>query len=328
MKEELPRVYLSGSFSMKPEQEKEWLVVTGCKYKCYSYAFVAEDAFMYSKPMNEMMEMGIEKGVGIMMDSGAYSFHQFTHKKKHTKKSKSRYQLVDDLREKTVKHYVQFIKDNEGRFDFYVNFDYVKDAEKVYAMQKRIERMGIRPMPMFHGDATIDWLERYLEEGYDYIGLGSLKKARSTWRGHQQFYDEVFDLISKYEVRGRQIKTHGFARTSMAMMFNWPWYSVDSSTWARAGGMGLIIIPSNKGIKTFHASNRAVSSGKSTHMLEGVSRKHIEQFVGERGFDLGKLRESKHQRDLFNGYIFSRILEWKKPYLERAGEKTKWASLL
>lgn len=314
---------------MKPHHEQEWLKVTDCHYKCWSHAFIEQGGLHYMKSMEDMMNMDIEHGVGIMMDSGAFSFHQMTKKKK-TKSGKTSYQKVDDktLLDETVRRYVKFIQRRGEEFDFFVNFDYVKDSKTVWDMQKRLEKMGIRPMPMYHGDSSIEWFRRYLEEGYDYIGLGSLKQPRSSWRAAQQFIDDVFNEIEKFEVRGRKIWMHGFGRTSYALMWGWPWGSVDSSTWARVGGHGRILIPTSKKITMIHVSNRGTTSGHGTHGLEKTSLKHIEKFVEARGFDLGKLRESKHQRDLFNGFIFSHINDFKQAYLERRGEKTKWETLL
>ena len=334
MKEVLPKIYLSGSFSLKKGKEEEWIRRTGTQYKCYSYAFVGEDAFFYCEQLKDMLDVDIRMDVGIMIDSGAFSFHRFMHKQKMTKSGKElRIELVDKLRDETIEKYVEFIKRRGNEFDFYVNFDIVKDAKIVYRMQKKLEKMGIKPMPMIHGDSGIEWLERYLEEGYNYIGIGSsggTATVRRKWKGNTYYMDSCFNLIDKYSVRGRKIKVHGFGRTSMAMMFGWPFYSVDSSTWAKAGAFGAILIPSDKGLKSFSVSLRRGhrSQSKTSHMLEGVTRKHVIDFIESRGFSYKLMTESKYERDTWNGWVTAHLHEWKEPFLERSGVHRRYDVLL
>jgi len=312
---------------MNVAKQKEWLEKTGCQYQCFSFAFVGEKAFYYSVGMRDMMDLAIQKGVGIMMDSGAFSFHKFM-KKKPTKSSGTRYHLVEDLREKTIQDYVEFIKTRGKQFDFYVNFDYTKDIQKVYEVQKKLEKMGINPMPIFHGDGKLDGLERYLDEGYNYIGTGSMANPRPLWTEKALYYDSIFNLIQKYETRGRKIKVHGFGITYPAAMWTWPWYSVDSTTWCMNGAMGRILIPTIRGLRAFHCSEREADLRQATNMLEPSAIKSVTDFVESKGFNFADLRKYKQQRDIFNGWVFSHLNEWKDRWTEHRGTRVKWQHVI
>lgn len=314
-----PLMYLSGGFTVPLEKEKSWLKRSGCTHRCYSYAYVRENAIYYDKRVEGCMEIDIDRNIGIMMDSSAFTFHGLA--KTGRARGLSEDQIVD-LRNKVMADYAKFIKENKGRFDFFVNFDYIKHAPTVYKVQKKLEKQGILPMPMFHGDSGFTWLKKYLDEGYDYIGLGSDKNLRN-WNDRKRYRDRAFNLAAKY----KNVRFHGFAATGYHTMFMWPFYSVDSSSWAKISGFGLIIIinPVNGQIQYVHVSDKLCIANKNQYSrMEESVKKSIRNWVEGHGFDFDKVRSNPYERGLFNAWVFSHI----HSLVMEPQKETKWRSIL
>lgn len=306
--EKLPKLYLSAGFLTTPDTEKAWLKRTGVKYRCFSYAYVRPDAFYYDPRMAAVLDVDIKNGVGIMMDSSAFSFHRMMYvgKKKNLK-----YHQVEKMQKEVMLDYIEFIKERGKQFDFYVNCDFKKDSPYIYKMQQTLERAGIKPMPMTHGDKNMSWLQRYIDEGYDYIGIGSSAAVRSpAWKSLRYYYDAVFALLAKYP----KVRVHGFAQTSYAMMFGYPWYSVDSASWAKISAYGQILMPKPRDgmFKLIHVSERHSQGNKVTYnKMEKSIRKTIEDYVESFGFNFGKVRKDHIERATFNAYLYAHINDLK-----------------
>ena len=170
-----------------------------------------------------------------MLDSGAYS-------------AWTRGARID------IREYIQFIQRNEALLACYVNLDVIagdggnrawrqadieKAAAQSYANQQRMKDAGLRPIPVFHQDEVVHWLERYLSDGECYIGLSPYK--RQNRRDAVRWLDRCFTLLT---ANGRPlVKTHAFGVTSPIILHRYPWASADSSKWALAAGFGQVPVP-------------------------------------------------------------------------------------
>src|ERR1019366_743547 len=110
-----------------------------------------------------------KNGLGIMMDSSAHSFHKLVQQ--GLRKTSGSWNIHDfnKLRNETIKGYAKFVKQKQKDWDFYVTFDYVRDCPTIYEMQKQLEGMKIRPVPVYHGDQPDMWLEKYCKEGHKLV---------------------------------------------------------------------------------------------------------------------------------------------------------------
>lgn len=317
-----PIIYISGGYSVPPEKEKSWLRRTKCTHRCYSYAYVRKGAFFYDERVEKDWRIDLGKGIGIMMDSSAFSFHWFARAGGKVKKYK--FTRVEELREYVIGDYTKFVQEVGTGCDFYVNFDYVKRGQIVYDMQKKLEGEGIMPMPMFHGDSGFTWLRKYIDEGYKYIGIGSSAEFRRKWEHYRRYLDGVFETAERY---GKGIKFHGFAATGFPMMFGWPWYSVDSASWAKITGMGQIIVihPVTGSFQYIHVSERVSEHNRSSYnRMQPTVRHAIHDFVEKEGFDFDKIRTDPYERGLYNAYMYATIHRF-KPKEEMF---TRWRSVL
>lgn len=97
-----------------------------------------------------------------------------------------------------------------------------ESAQKGWNNMLYIEKHGIKVIPVFHQHETMDWLDKICQHT-DYFGVSPAndvtKKQRIEW------LDTVYSIIKgKY-------KTHGFGATAKDIIYRYPWYSVDSTSW-------------------------------------------------------------------------------------------------
>jgi hypothetical protein len=142
-----------------------------------------------------------------------------------------------------VKEYAAFVKRYQKVIDFYANVDVIPDPELTWRNQQHIEKeYGLRPVPVVHYTTDLKWLRRYIDAGYDFIGLGGLVGADSH-ESRQSWLDRAFDLVCDNPQRLPCVRLHGFGVTRHSLMVRYPWWSVDSTRWAKAGAYGSILVP-------------------------------------------------------------------------------------
>lgn len=127
-----------------------------------------------------------------------------------------------------VVEYANWIKRYKHLFTTYANLDVIGDAEETRDNQKRLEDLGLEPLPVFHTGENWEYLEWYVER-YPYIALGGMV----PYMRHQKKI--IPWIIKAYKLAAGRSVFHGFGATSWNVINNFPWYSVDSSSW----GMGF-----------------------------------------------------------------------------------------
>jgi len=260
-----------------------------------------------------------------MMDSGAFSFHQMLRAlAKSNKRSLSAEEMVN-LRLRTIDSYVEFCKKGSEDWDFYINFDMVPKASIVYKMQKELERQGLKPVPVFHGDDGVDWFKRYVDEGHKLICVGGAgyRTKRPGWDAQREYFDIVFNEAEKYNV-----KVHGLAQTALSIMFCFPFESVDSATWAIAGTFGCILhVDRNSGkVGPLHVSTVESKIPNSYDKMPKAVKKEIQNLVEAEGFDFQKVRTTAFERSIYNAKMFTTHIMELKEFIGRS--KARWESLI
>lgn len=185
----------------------------------------------------------------MFLDSGAHSLfniHEYNPSKsksygarQDTKydyyRTKEFWQYVDD--------YAEFLKHNASTVHHYVNVDAIHNPEITWEVQKYLENNHhLTPVPVVHAGTEVKWLLKYLKEGYPYIGLGGVALEGSR----QDYYvwaDTMYRTICPSPKYLPNTKFHGFAMTSWKMITRYPWWSVDSASWAKNAGHGGLYVP-------------------------------------------------------------------------------------
>lgn len=169
-------------------------------------------ALKKDKRFIEAVEAGEDLPVEVFLDSGAFSVSTQGH-------------AVD------VYEYGRWLQDHHQYFVTYANLDVIghgkESSEGTWRNQRILEdEFGLSPLPVFHSGEDWKVLERYLEAGYGYIGLGGLvgsaKKNLLPW------------LVQCFQMAEGSAVFHGFGQTTGTVLFSFPWFSADSSSWAAA----------------------------------------------------------------------------------------------
>ena len=204
-----------------PVWREEW--VLGIKpERLFSYHIITTNmpCFEVAKTMKQE-----NKSIKLFLDSGAFS-------------AKTQGIEID------IDTYIAFIKENLDVLEVYANLDVIGDPAATLENQKYMEKAGLKPLPTFHKGEPVKFLKYYIDN-YDYIALGGLVGGANSDR--PAVLDHYFsDFICKHDGYPR-VKVHGFGMTSLDLIWRYPWYSVDSTSWVMSSRTGSIMIPQPDG---------------------------------------------------------------------------------
>lgn len=247
--------------------------------------------------------MNKEKKFDLMLDSGAFS--AWTQKKE-----------ID------IDEYIAFIQRWKDYIKYYINLDSIpKDpmknptkqeaeeaAQKSWDNLKYMESKGLTPLPVYHRGEDLQWLQKMINEGYTYICVAP--HAPSV-EDKILFLDIVFDFICDEEGYPR-INLHALGTTSVHILFRYPWFSSDSTTWSRAGRYGDIFIPQlgEDGNFIYNKSPMIVGVCKEErnmkrhinhlYCLPKQVRQKMEKYINDKGYSLEELSSNWVKRDELN----------------------------
>lgn len=145
-----------------------------------------------------------------------------------------------------VDAYCEFVKENAHAIDYYANVDVIHNPKLSWKVLKYMETQhGLSPVPVIHMGTSVKVLKKHLDAGYSYVGLGGVA-LEGTRTSYINWADEMFQFICDTPDRTPRVKVHGFAMTAYASLVRYPWWSVDSTSWAKAGGFGMVYFPNPK----------------------------------------------------------------------------------
>lgn len=129
--------------------------------------------------------------------------------------------------------YAGWVKRWEPLFTVYANLDVIGAPQATRDNQTRLEQVhGLDPMPVFHTGEPFEWLDKYLADGYTYIALGKLLgnpvKVLRPW------------LAQCFKMAEGRAVFHGFGMTTWPLLKEFPFYSVDSSSWGSVFRYGTL----------------------------------------------------------------------------------------
>jgi len=159
-----------------------------------------------------------ERGFNIFLDSGGY-----TARKQGT--------YID------VERYGEFLKRNKDYIFTAANLD-VMDTGKALENQMYLEK--IYPvLPVYHYSEYVEKKKQLLKdfcEGYEFVAVGGIAGMNPDKRLLKNFLNYCFRMFIKYKT-----KVHGFGITSLEMLKEYPFYTVDSTAWLVGGKFGTIL---------------------------------------------------------------------------------------
>lgn len=153
----------------------------------------------------------------ILLDSGAFSV-----------KNSGKTILIDE--------YIYYILTNNIKQ--YIVLDEIGNPVETMKNQKIMEENGTIPIPVFHMGSPIDYLYCLVDK-YSYICLGGMVKRK--------FKDKIIFLTNIFN-KFPFTKFHGLGVTDTRIIANFPFYSVDSTTWLVAAKFKKILNDQGKQI--------------------------------------------------------------------------------
>lgn len=249
----------------------------------------------------------------FFLDSGAYSAW--------TKGS------VIDLDE-----YCIFIKANIDHIDVYPCLDVIPGkpgvgnateaerdaaADQTWANYLYMVAEGLDPIPVYHYGEHGRHLERMLAYGCQYIGIGGLVGVPGPLR--LLWLDRLFKRIT--DSRGMPIvKTHGFGMTSVPLIFRYPWYSVDSTTWIKITMSGAVMLPAQVDgrfvfdrvpmtVSVSDRSPKAEEGGKHVNTMAPRMRAILDDWLEQCGKTVPECASHYYHRAVVNVSFFKRVSE-------------------
>ena len=274
----------------------------------------------------------------LFLDSGAHSIFQWLIKEKKeykrnspTLKTDYTYVESDEFWE-YIDNYGKFIQEHKDKFSVCVNVDVFGKNELSWKIQKYLEdTYKAKIIPVFHFMEDVKWLKKMMEN-YEYIGIGGMGDPEVVTKNtYLRWADSVFKIVCQNKKRP-EWKTHGFAMTSVDLLFRYPWFSTDSTSWMMFSQFGAILLPKiidgeeryDMTPQIFFLSIRSKKKDKvGDHFdtLSKMEKNRIISFFNREGFELGEstwdgkketvikegLKNNHHMRDHWNFLYYLKV---------------------
>lgn len=174
------------------------LSVSGAKKILFSYYYHSDKKF------GELKKRFFPNGIKVFADSGGFT-------------------AMEQGVEIDLPTYCKWLKENSQHFDAYANLDVIGNQVLTRRNQAFMEEEGTSPLPVFHVGSGFKELQRLCEQ-YSYVAIGGMVPYMKKAKDINAFLKRVFDIAG-------DTKLHGFGCTNLKVLFEFPWYSVDSATW-------------------------------------------------------------------------------------------------
>lgn len=200
--------------------------------------------------------------------------------------------------------YCNYVKRNEDIFkrlddgNLMVSvLDGIGDPLATYRNQLSMEALGVRPLPCFHYGEDERYLDYYIAN-YEYITIGGMvgksKKQLIDWLD-LLWEDHMIDSSGHPKA-----KFHAFGITAREIMYRYPWYSVDSSSWIQAASFGFLLTPEFGIIQVSEKSRNRHIQGQHLCNFSELERQHIISTFEKAGFTEERLSTAYESRVAYN----------------------------
>jgi hypothetical protein len=256
----------------------------------------------------------------FFLDSGAHSLYTLHVIEEGHKNGYKWYKSKEFIR--YVDSYAKFLKENKDGIDFYANVDIIFNPKMTWQVQKYMEdKHGLSPVPLIHYGTPMEWVDKYVEAGYSLLGVGGLGQE-VTMRAYINWGDRLFERLCQSPSRLPRVRTHGFAMTSFPLMARWPWWSVDSASWAKLAGYGSIYVPHRRNGKwDFGLQPYMIAF---SHRLQPSEKRIVFDWLDYVNVPFGSRKEGTTERygviseynarAVANARFFQKLAEWLPKY--------------
>jgi hypothetical protein len=95
-------------------------------------------------------------------------------------------------------------------------------------------------IPTYHSGKDLNYLKRYLDKS-EIVAVGG--SADDPPKKREEQLDHIWQTYLLDRNGKPRAKIHGLGLTSAELVAKWPWYSVDSTSWAKDAGYRSVLIP-------------------------------------------------------------------------------------
>jgi hypothetical protein len=217
-------------------------------------------------------------------------------------------------------HYAQFVKDTAGYWSVCSSLDVIGEGEAAaqasWEMYQRLLDLGADVIPVFHVREPDKWLEHYIRLGVPYLAIGGMVPEAKGWLKDR--LDGLWGRILTDEKGRARTQVHGFGLTTFDLMFRYPWYSVDSTSWLMTGVYGACVLPLPDALGGPPRIRRVFFSAESpqARRLEGwhyhsltmvpddPRRKAVDDLLLKYGVTAEQCSQTYQYRDLVNAAVY------------------------
>jgi hypothetical protein len=155
------------------------------------------------------------------------------------------------------------------RFSVIAALDVIGNPEQSWENYLAMLEAGLQPLPTVHHGAPLSEFAKYFDKT-DYVAIGGIAGLAAGAR--HQFLSEIFAM---YPDRSAH-KFHGFGVSSMEMMLEYPWHSIDSSSPDKTAIFGAIYLPKAHTKLTVAGRGKAFEQKQIDSVLEELTSIGIE----------------------------------------------------
>lgn len=208
------------------------------------------ESFYYFKPWQHEL---IEKCDLFLLDSGAFTF--MNNAKAH----------VDW--DEYLNRYIDFINQNDIQYFFELDIDSVVGYDEVKRLRYKLENQTQKKcIPVWHKSRGINEFRKICLE-YNYIAIGGIVNRELT----KKDYPAIKKLVSYANSYGCRVHGLGFTNNEV---FNYGFYSVDSTAWLSGSRHGTIYKFKNGSMNTYSAPE-----GKKLKHYKIIDRNNIREWI-------------------------------------------------
>jgi hypothetical protein len=267
-------IYLAGGYTPLSDRRKELALARSMSQAHPIYARLVS-FYPYSEQMLENVlslkdqpDITEKMEIKIMYDSGAFSA------KKHD--------ITIDIDD-----YIPAVRKHVDKLDYYVNLDVIGDGETSYQNYLYMRSEGLAPIPVYHLNTPIKYLEFYMEQT-DYIGIGADNKwiTASTRHTLDYLFRKYFTDSAGFPI----IKVHALGLSSIPILRRYPWHSADTTAPFQNSFRGSVVIPRKRNgkyrydmpPKIVSISPRKLRASNHISNLSADDRKAVLNYMAEK----------------------------------------------
>lgn len=210
--------------------------------------------------------------------------------------------------------YADYMKRTEGYWSVCSSLDVIGSGESAaqasYDVFCELRSLGADVIPVFHVREPDHWLHRYVEEGYPYIAIGGMVPESSRWLKGR--LDGLWGNILTSAEHKPKLQVHGFGLTTFDLMFRYPWYSVDSTSWLMTGVYGACVLPVNGRVRRVFFSQESPQARKIdgwhynslTLVPNDPRRAAVDTILEKYGVTAEQCGQTYQYRDLVNAAVY------------------------